>query len=53
MLKEATELMLRKRTSQLLVHGRHEPIGVLFTLDVIDVLAVGDNGVCAEGTERP
>ena len=52
-LKEATELMLRKRTSRVLVHGRHEPIGVLFTLDVIDVLAVGDNGVGAEGTERP
>jgi CBS domain-containing protein len=40
-LDEATELMLRKRASHLLVRGHHEPIGVLSTLDVIDVLAVG------------
>jgi CBS domain-containing protein len=39
-LDEATELMLRKRASHLLVRGHHEPIGVLSTLDVIDVLAV-------------
>ena len=45
--------MLRKRTSRVLVHGRHEPIGVRFTLDVVDILAVGDNGVGAEGAERP
>ena len=51
-LKEATELMLCKRTSRVLVHGSHEPIGVPPTLDVIDVLAVGDNDVGAEGTER-
>ena len=45
--------MLRKRTSHLLVHGRHEPIGVLSTVNVVDVLAVGDNAVGAERTERP
>jgi hypothetical protein len=45
--------MPRKRTVQHLVHGRHKPTGVLSTLDVVDVLAVGDNWFDAEGTERP
>jgi len=39
-LDEAADLMLRKRTSHLLVRGRQAPIGVLSTLDIIDVLAV-------------
>jgi CBS domain-containing protein len=39
-LDEATELMLRTRSSHLLVRGHHAPIGVLSTLDVIGVLAV-------------
>jgi CBS domain-containing protein len=39
-LEAAAELMVAKRTSHLLVHGHHEAIGVLSTLDVIGVLAV-------------
>jgi CBS domain-containing protein len=39
-LDEAVELMLGKHTSHLLVRGHHAPVGVLSTLDVIDVLAV-------------
>ena len=39
-LDEASELMARKHVSHLLVRGHHEPVGVLSTLDVIDVLAV-------------
>jgi CBS domain-containing protein len=39
-LDEACELMARKRVSHLLVRGHGEPVGVLSTLDVIDVLAV-------------
>jgi CBS domain-containing protein len=39
-LDEATALMAGTGTSHLLVLGRHEPVGVLSTLDVINVLAV-------------
>jgi CBS domain-containing protein len=42
-LDAAAELMMRKRASHLLVRGHQEPMGVLFTLDLIDVLAVGAN----------
>jgi CBS domain-containing protein len=41
MLNEAVDLMVSKETSHLLVAGDHEPAGVLSTLDVIDVLAIG------------
>jgi CBS domain-containing protein len=39
-LDEAAKLMVDKRASHLLVRGHRAPIGVLSTLDVIDVLAV-------------
>lgn len=48
-LQEASELMVGKPTSHLLVRGDHEPAGVLSTLDVIDVLAVGADDVSAAG----
>jgi CBS domain-containing protein len=51
-LEEASDLMVRKRTAHLLVRGAHQPIGVLSTLDVIAVLAVGADDVSAAGAWR-
>jgi CBS domain-containing protein len=39
-LDEAAKLMVAKRASHLLVRGHRAPVGVLSTLDIVDVLAV-------------
>jgi CBS domain-containing protein len=51
-LEEASELMVRKSAAHLLVRGDHQPIGVLSTLDVIAVLAVGADDLGVAGAWR-